>query len=108
MDSMETINGIIQRYQTEDELLTSNSYGDGGLEPLFPRLERAAMNQDDDGEATLSRYAIWANTVRDRIAYAIKLMEQGEIEESKRILTGSHNSLSAFSEIQALYDPLER
>ena len=107
MDSMESINGIIRKYEAEDELRTSDAYGDGGLDPLFARLERAAINQDSNGEAALSRYAIWANTVRDRISYAIRLMEQGETEEAKRILTGAHNSLSAFSEIQALYDPLK-
>ena len=39
---------------------------------LQPRLERAAMNQLTDGDATLSRYAIWAETVRGIVLDALE------------------------------------
>jgi hypothetical protein len=36
----------------------------------LPRLYRAALNQYCGGDATASRYGIWANTVRDNIRQA--------------------------------------
>lgn len=85
--------------------MTSNAYPDGGLDPLWPRFERAVMNQAEGEEATLSRYAIWANTVRDNIIEAIVLMDKGSDAETKALLIRAANSLSAFSEIQSYFDP---
>ena len=53
-----------------------------------------------------SRYAIWANTVRDHISAAIRLIENNKTDEGYRLLIAAHNSLSAFSEIQKQLDPL--
>lgn len=102
-----TLNRIASHFNTDEELLVSSAYGDGGINPLYPRLLRAAINQCDDGDATLSRYAIWANTVRDHISAAMHLFENGEKEEGSRLLIAAHNSLSAFSEIQKHFDPLK-
>jgi hypothetical protein len=63
MLSEEILRKILDEY--DDAILrVSQAYSDGGVEGLRPRLERAALNQLSGGEATFSRYAIWANTVR--------------------------------------------
>lgn len=99
---------LIKSFDSDRELKTSHAYGDGGVGMLFPRLDRAAVNQAEDGEATLSRYAIWANTVRDHIAEAERLLrEDGDSAEAERLLIHAHNSLSAFSEVQSLFDPFK-
>lgn len=104
----EMIHSIVARFDTDEELVVSTAYGDGGTNLLFPRLVRAAMNQCYDGDAMVSRYAIWANTARDHIAAAIHLIENNETEQATRLLVSAHNSLSAFSEIQKQLDPLNR
>jgi len=102
------IDKIIASYDQVDEMIQSSAYGSGGTNLLFPRLMRAALNQCCNGDATVSRYAIWANTVRDHISTAIRLIESGDKEEGFRLLTAAHNSLSAFSEIQKQLDPFEK
>ncbi len=104
--SDEMLNQIIQKY-SRAKLEVSRAYGDGGAEPLWPRFERAVFNQMDGGDATLSRYAIWANTVRDNIIKALALIEEGRVEEAKPLLTRAANALSAFSDVQAYFDPME-
>ena len=95
---------IIRKYERTDDFLISTAYGDGGLGPLFPRLERAVLNQIDGGDATLNRYAIWANTVRDNLIEVIKVIER-EPDKAIRHLKIAVNSLSCFSDIQAHFDP---
>lgn len=99
---------IIEKYNTTRELKISDTFQDGGLGLLFPRLGRAALNQiEPGGDAIFSRYGIWANTARDTIIESIKLLEQGErIREALPLLIEVANSLSAFSDIQALFDPI--
>jgi hypothetical protein len=106
-DPEELINQTIQVFDREDEIVLSHAYGDGGTEGLSPRLSRAALNQISEGEATFSRYAIWANTVRDNILRAISLLENQDTDEAYCHLVRAANSLSAFAEIQALVDPLK-
>jgi len=107
-DLDQMLNEIASKYETDERLVVSSAYGDGGTNLLFPRLMRAASNQCCDGDATVSRYAIWANTVRDHISAAIRLIDSGDKEEGFRLLTVAHNSLSAFSEIQKQFDPFEK
>jgi hypothetical protein len=97
---------IVQRY-SEDRLLISSAYADGGVDPLWGRFEGGVINQIENGDATAARYAIWANTVRDNIVEAIQQMEAGDQAEAKRLLVRAANSLSAFSDVQAYFDPLE-
>lgn len=97
---------IVSPFNTDERLVVSDAYEDGGTSPLFLRLLRAASNQCVEGEATLSRYAIWANTVRDSISTALRLIENGQKDDGYRLLNAAHNSLSAFSEIQKHFDPL--
>lgn len=94
---------IINHYNASPEIL-SNTFPDGGIEKLWSRLERAASNQIEHGEAAISRYAIWANTVRDHISEAIHLIEMGKNAESIKLLISAAKSLSAFSEIQSYFD----
>jgi hypothetical protein len=54
-----------------------------------------------------SRYAIWANTARDTIIEAARRLSAGRSErEIRPLLVEVANSLSAFSDIQALFDPV--
>jgi endonuclease-3 len=107
MDKEDVINKILDACDREDQPVVSGAYSDGGLDPLFPRLQRAAINQIDNGDATFARYAIWANTVRDNIRHAMGISELRNHPDVKRCLIRAINSLSAFSEIQALFDPME-
>jgi hypothetical protein len=100
------IERVLERFDDDQQLLRSSAYDDGGLQMLTGRLARAAHNQATDGAATFSRYAIWANTVRDHIAEALRLLDSDR-SEAERLLRLAHNSLSAFAEIQALFDPLK-
>jgi len=91
------IRDIITKYDT---VKTS-----GTTEPnyLWPRFERAALNQISDGATTVSRYAIGADTVK---GYAYMAKEKIENKEAIEYLTIVINSLSAFSELQEELDPL--
>ena len=100
------IDRIIDKYHSSSELLISEAYTDGGVSNPAARLSRAAINQlEDESGATLSRYAIWANTVRDNIIEAVNLIKD-DPDKSEELLQISANSLSAFSEIQKIFDPL--
>ena len=101
------IEAIIEKYSAAHEFRISTAFPDGGVGLLLPRLGRAALNQCENGEAVFSRYAIWANTARDTIIEAAKRIEQGRRErEIRPLLKEVANALSAFSDIQALLDPM--
>lgn len=95
---------ITRRYD-QNELVVSQAYGDGGVDPLWARFERSVINQMGYGEATVSRYAIWANTVRDNIIEGMAAMEEGDQARARHHLIRAANSLSAFSDVQAYFDP---
>jgi len=97
---------IIKKYESTDDFNISRAYGDGGAVNPFPRLHRAVMNQMEDGDATSSRYAIWANTVRDNVVEATKLIKENP-EKAIEHLKTAVNSLSCYSDIQAHFDPFE-
>ena len=101
-----SVDEIIRSYCNDQDILVSEAYPDGGIDPLFPRLKRAAMNQESNGDAVFSRYAIWANTVRDNLISALEHSSQNNHSESNRLIRRSVNSLSAFAEIQAIFDPM--
>ena len=76
---------------------------------LAARLERAAGNQLSDGDATVSRYAIWAETVRGIILDAIECLDTlPEHSDKRRNLIKAANSLAAFSSIQSELDPFNQ
>jgi len=99
---------IINRYESSQDMLVSRAFLDGGTQDPTSRLLRAAQNQacHGDGMATLSRYAIWANTVRDNIIEAARNLKN-DPEKSLKFLTRAINNLSAFCDIQAQFDPYE-
>lgn len=99
----EFFRSIIEKYD-RNELLVSESYPDRGTDPLWARFERSVFNQQDQGEATISRYAIWANTVRDNIIEGMEAMDSGENRKAKNHLIRAANSLSAFADIQAYFE----
>jgi hypothetical protein len=77
---------------------------DGGIDPLWPRLKRSAMNQVERGKATISRYAIWGNTVADNLLEALDSLDRNDPDEAKRLILRAANSLKAFAELQRLLD----
>lgn len=97
---------IIRKYKSADYIVNID-YLDGGIDPLWSRFERVAINQFSEGDATLSRYAIWANTVRDNIVLALEKINEGNNHEAKRLLLRAANSLSAFSQLQSYFDPFK-
>lgn len=97
---------IIEMFDTDQEFRISQAFLDGGIDPLFGRLRRAALDQLCGDEAALSRYGIWANTVRDNIRQVETEFENGNIMEARRLLYRAANSLSAFSELQAKFDSM--
>lgn len=102
----EMLERIIRQYDV-DTLKFSRAYGDGGIEGVWPRLERAAGNQISDGDATCSRYGIWANTVRDNVIAAIDYIKNDRPNEAEKLLIRVANNLSAYAEIQKLQDPID-
>lgn len=95
---------LIERFASSPEPVRADAYADGGLTALFPRLERAALNQLSDGDATLSRYGIWANTVRDHIGEALRRLDSGDTLDAQRLLIQVHNALAAFAEVHGGLD----
>ena len=81
----ENLDSIIERYSKASDIL-KNSYPDGGCAPLWPRFERAAINQISASPMALPRYAIWANTVRDNIAKALSQLDIGHTEDARKRL----------------------
>lgn len=104
-DFTDSLSDLIARYDTETTIVRSTAYSDGGSEPLFPRLDRAAGNQAENGGATWSRYGIWANTARDGLIEAINALRSGDEQSAVARITKVANSLSAFAEIQRSLDP---
>jgi len=100
---MRKVDDIIEKYSSS-ELKVPDAFSGNGLEPLSARLARAALNQSKNGAATLGRYAIWAETVRDNIIEAINFSDSGQNEKANELLIKAANSLSAFSEIQKILD----
>ena len=95
---------LIDRFERSDGPLRGEAYVDGGLDALFPRLARAAVNQIEGSGATYARYGIWANGLRDRIAEAMTLIRQGQADAALRLLIRAHSAMAAFAEIQGRFD----
>lgn len=99
--SEQNINDIIKVYEERNLLMPEA--GQHGTDPLWPRLHRAAVDQLNVGEATLSRYVIWANTVLNNITAALDAFDCKDDEQARYLLIRAANSLSAFAEIQKLF-----
>ena len=93
------IYSLISKYEKPDHIVLSNSYLDGGIDPLFPRLIRAALNQNGDGAP--ARYGIFANTVRDNIIKGMELLDSKNEKDAKKLFTRAANAMSAFADVQA-------
>lgn len=98
--SPDDLAALVDAFERSDRPKRGDAFADGGLDALFPRLTRAAVNQLEGGGATLSRYGIWANGVRDHIAEAMVLVQNGDADAALRLLVRAHNALAAFSELQ--------
>lgn len=75
--------------------------------PMLPlRLLRAAVDQSGSDAATASRYRIWAETLRETIAFAVQNLDEGATEEEIRTsLVRAVNSLGAYCSMQAILSP---
>lgn len=94
---------IVEEFDTDREFRISRAFLDGGIDPLFGRLRRAALDQLCGDMAALSRYGMWANTVRDNIRQADTEIKNGNMIEARRLLCRAGNSLSAFAELQGKF-----
>lgn len=97
---------IIKKFDSDQEFRVSEAFPDGGIDSLGARLHRAAFDQFCDDKAMVSRYGIWANTVRDNIRQADAEIESGNMREARRLLCRAANSLSAFAELQANFESM--
>lgn len=95
---------IVERYD-QPELIVSSAYADAGTDPLWSRFSGGVINQIDGGDAMPARYAIWANTVRDNIIEGMRAIEAGNLDAGRHHFIRAANSLSAFSAVQAYFDP---
>ncbi len=102
------IRAFIGRAEGARELLPERPFPDGGTTMLFPRLERAAMNQASDGSATLSRYGIWAQTAHDHVVAAMEHLSAMEVDAAHALLLQVANSLTAFAEVLRILDEERR
>jgi hypothetical protein len=107
----QAIHEILERFDDDRKIQHLNAYevSEGiSLDEAFmliPRLERAAINQINDGSATVSRYVIWAETVRGILLSAEADVAEGNLTgDTLRKLRKCINALSAFSEIQQIFE----
>ena len=106
----QSLESLIRHFNSDERVvpLRDNEVGESlSLESsimLHPRLERAAMNQLTDGDATLSRYAIWAETLRGIVLNALEQAEGDS--DTERNLMRAANSLGAFIAIQQQLSPM--
>jgi len=109
---LERLHTICERYRTLEKVEPSTAYQDGGssLDPgrLSGRLARGAGNVAHGDPALFSRYGIWANTLKDLVLRALRDVERnvpdGETVQRLQLVS---NSLSAFCDIQTLFDDME-
>jgi hypothetical protein len=72
---------------------------------IYHRLERAVLNhKDNNAPATCSRYAIWAASLKSLLIDAKEAIEENNDEEAIKKILLSINSLSAYIDIQAIFD----
>jgi hypothetical protein len=101
------INKVLEFYEAlgTDIVLNDHFHSQGGSkEWVFPRLQRAAIVQTDNGcGATDSRYAIWAADVKEILLDAESHIEHNDIEAAMRNINLAINALSAYIDIKALF-----
>lgn len=102
------INKVLEFYEAlgADRVSKDHFHSQGGYkEWVFPRLQRAAFDQIDNGCcATDSRYAIWAADVKEILLEAESHLEQKDIELAIRNINLAINALSAYIDIKSLFD----
>ncbi|MBL4680146.1 MAG: hypothetical protein JKY88_05415 [Pseudomonadales bacterium] len=100
----EDIASIIRKYKsvnTQHDPI-SGDYTPDGL--LWDRFNRAAVNQSYEGDATITRYAIWAKELALHIEHARDKLGKNENTHADELLMTVTNSLLAFSELQWAFD----
>lgn len=104
---------IVENFSTEERVVPFTGREVSHALPLelslglFGRLARAATDQLCGDPATLSRYTIWAETVRGIILDAIESLDRSRQNDSvRRNLIRAANSLAAFATIEDRIDPL--
>jgi hypothetical protein len=103
-NSMDTLNAILDRYETDADFVHADAADPGAVRGTFMRLQRAVSNQLDGGQATFPRYAIWAETVEGQARNADGAIEAGDLAEARRLLRLVANSLGAFAEVQKEFE----
>ena len=99
---------LIESYSQDRRLLPFSALNEPqsseSPQMMQARLERAALNQASGGDATLSRYRIWAETVRGVIVKTIGEIESSSIDLPIEELVMTANSIACFCEIQDRLD----
>jgi hypothetical protein len=103
-DSMDALNAILRHYETDAEFVHADAVDVGAVRGTFMRLQRAVSNQLDGGQATISRFAIWAETIEGQACAADAAIETGDLAEARRLLHLIGNSLGAFAEVQKEFE----
>ena len=108
MDEFE-LQSIVEKYsdgRTLIEFTTINEPNSSeSPQMLQGRLQRAAINQVSDGASTLSRYQIWAETLRGIVVRASR--SESCCSELRTELVQAANSLACFCEIQSRLDRID-
>lgn len=112
-DAYSEIEEIVKKFNSDREIIPSDTYQYDGIEGISPRLIRAAgnhvsaCNEPGKGVAMFSRYGIWAGTIRGVLKELLVHMEDKSISATdEKNLIKVINSLSAFCEVQKHLDPL--
>jgi hypothetical protein len=103
----DAVNTILKFYRElgGSKIFDNPRFQEGGHEEMiYPRLHRAAINQLEDGSATLARYGIWASTMRGILLQAMEELKANDSDSARERITYVINSLGAFIDIQAALD----
>jgi hypothetical protein len=102
---LKAIDEILERFADDRKIHDLNAYEGSANGPWNGRLGAAAVDQIEDDLGAMPRYAIWAETVRGNLLSAEADITVGKnTDDVLRKLRSSVNALSAFSEIQRIFD----
>jgi hypothetical protein len=107
---LKAIDIILERFDDDRSIPNLHAYesyaaDQGG--PLNLRLRAGALDQIEGDLGAIPRYAIWAETVRGNLLSAEADVAVGNVtDETLQRLRRCINTLSAFSEIQRIFDPV--
>jgi hypothetical protein len=107
---LKAIDIILERFDDDRSIPNLHAYESYAADhggPLNLRLRAGALDQIEGDLGAIPRYAIWAETVRGNLVSAEADVAVGNVtDETLQRLRRCINTLSAFSEIQRIFDPV--